>query len=61
MRFKLLMYIFPTRQKPALDLKSSPRFQVEKSGVFAFLEEVTVSCCMVMLRVGNQGTLEIRI
>lgn len=30
--------------------------------VFAFLGEVTVSCCMaIMLRVANQGMLEIRI
>lgn len=34
----------------------------ELFGVFAFLGEVTVPCSMVVMsRVGNQGTLEIRI
>lgn len=64
MGFKLLMYILPTWQKPALDLKSFPRLHGGRAvvGIFAFLGEVTVSCCtVIVLRVGYQGALEIRI
>lgn len=45
------------------DLQSSPRLRGGRAiVVFAFLGEVTISCCtVIMLRVGNQGTLAIRI
>lgn len=70
MGFQLLMYIFPKWQTPAVDLRSSPGHHGSGGvgdwgavvSVFAFLGEVTVSCCMaIMLRVANQGMLEIRI
>lgn len=45
------------------DLKSLPGpCEGRAVAVFAFLGEVTISCCtVIMLRVGNQGMLAIRI